>query len=92
MKPPETILLVVIRDDKSPEDMTAETLVDVMAFTRAIDAVIYVEPHHMDEETSLIVDRAGWFTKIPFATDATLPEPVRLMQNKALAAILWARV
>lgn len=81
-------LLIEIRDSTSPQMICKTTPVDLFPFHRLEDAIIYAEPHYMDEReegSGVIVSEEGEFGIIPIAKSRDLPEIVEKWRDPELA-------
>ena len=84
-------LLIEILDGSDPTELNERTYVDLMAFEKQSDAVIYVEPQNMEHMDCVILDRNGVFGLVPKTDKAEIPELVQKWCDPVLATELFNR-
>lgn len=87
-------LLIEIRDGTNPKLISESTFIDLRSFERLEDAIIYAEPHHMEESeegSNVVVSEEGEFGIVPIAKSKHLPELVRKWRDPELARFYFSR-
>ncbi|MEM6387227.1 MAG: hypothetical protein AAF718_13435 [Pseudomonadota bacterium] len=85
------VLLIEIRDGTKPKEINLNTQVDLIGFESIEEAIIYAEPHHMENESFVVLKPTGFFGVVPKAESSVLPEHRDEWKDELLAKSLFQR-